>query len=147
TTAATTHPQTRIRLNGREALVDRGIACLIVALNEIGISTVTSCEGSKRSSAYVMLDSPRSACRFLRLWHAHLLPAGHPLPVLELEVRDAKWRSEVGEDYPAARTIPVDGAGYGFTAIWRLDPDELQRVMPDLWRLLLPVRESSLNPL
>src|SRR5262245_4270508 len=57
---STKHPQARVRIAGANVLVDEAIAPLIVGLNQLGIRTVTSCQGDEDLRGYVMFDSTGS---------------------------------------------------------------------------------------
>ena len=73
-----------------------------------------------------------AAQKFLRLWHRHLAPRGHPLPVLDLALRDGEWREDVGGEFPFPVSVPQDDLGFSFTATWRLHHEDLEELMPDL---------------
>lgn len=82
-----THPQVAIR---PLTYVDEGIAPLVLALSEVGLHTVFSCQGMKsdphEQRAYVRFNaSRRKAFRLIR----HLQDAGAP---------DDAWELAIGAD-------------------------------------------------
>jgi hypothetical protein len=126
------HPQTRVRIGDEIVSIDAEMGPLIFLMNRAGINTVTSCQGDERQWAYVMIADLVAALKFLRLWHRHLKPLGHPLPVLDLALRDGEWREDVGGEFPFPVSVPQDDLGFSFTAIWRLYYQDLEQLMPDL---------------
>ena len=72
------HPQTRVRIGDEIVSIDAEMGPLIFLMNRAGINTVTSCQGDERQWAYVMIADLVAALKFLRLWHRHLKPLGHP---------------------------------------------------------------------
>ena len=96
------------------------------------MNTVTSCQGDEALRAYVMFADVPSAQRFLRLWHHHLRPLGYSPPTLDLDLRDTKWREDVGGDFPFPRPVSQDRAGFSYTVVWKLDHGEMKDVMPVL---------------
>ena len=111
------HPQSRVPIREAIVSVDTKIAPMIFLMNQAGVKTVASCQGDDRQWAYVMIADLPSAVRFLRLWYWHLVPRGYPLPALDLEIRDADWREEVGADFPFPVPVPQDRHGFSFTAV------------------------------
>lgn len=126
------HPQTWVAIGDEMVSVDPKMGPLIGLMNRAGINTVTSCQGDERQWAYVMIADLVAALRFLRLWYRHLAPRGRPLPVLELELRDGEWRQDVGGRFPFPVSVAEDNVGLSFTAVWKLDHEDLGDLMPEL---------------
>lgn len=93
---------------------------------------VTSCRGDDARWAYVMFACVPSAQGFLRLWHRDLRPLGYSLPTLDLDLRDAEWREEVGGDFPFPRPVAEDPNGFSYTVVWKLHHDDLAELTPVL---------------
>jgi hypothetical protein len=124
------HPQVPLRVGNAAILVDRDMADLIDLLNRAGIASVTSCSGSEREWAYVMLVGLDSIKRFAQVWQAVLVPLGHAIPTLDLDARNAGWRHEIGEAYPFPKPVPVDSFGLTYTAVWKEHDYDMARIAP-----------------
>jgi hypothetical protein len=130
------HQQVEIKVGESVISVDPEMAALVQLLNKAGIATATSCVGSIRTSAYIMLLGTNSAERFLQIWHRYLVPLGHPMPELEFTARDEEWRVEIGSEFPFPQAVPVDSAGLTSTCVWREHREDMIEILPKLlWAL------------
>ena len=125
------HPQSRIPIGKEMVSVDAKIAPMIFLMNQAGINTATSCQGDDRQRAYVMIADLPSALRFLRFWYWHLVPRGYSLPALDLEIRGADWREEIGADFPFPTRVARDSLGFSYTSVWKLYHEDLEGLMSD----------------
>ncbi len=95
--ALTRHPQTKIAHNTTTALVDEGIAPLILALWRHGITTHASCQGDSERTAYITFGSGADADRFVALIHpwrlACALHPGQPP-----QASPWRWRANQADD-------------------------------------------------
>ena len=145
--AETTHRQQTVLINNTEIQLDKSLVPLVLRLNALGCHSITSCEGVPDSEWAFVMFTDRGGEEFARIWKQHLAPLGYEQPVLDHQLRDAEWRRDITEgEYPSPRPVLPGPDGINFTLLWRLYPEELEELMPDLLAALdreLAIRQGT----